>query len=108
MSPRNRALPSKVVSSCIAGLVLCALTLVFPVLALAQSPDLKHFTTFTLTGDYVVAGVDLRPQSQGNGFVTGTIQVSGVPANADIVAAYLYWETIWSNPSQLDGALFRG
>ena len=75
----------------------------------AQSPpDLKYFTSFTVTGDYVVAGVDLLPQSQSNGFVTGTIQVSGVPANADIIAAYLYWETIWSNPNQLDGALFRG
>ena len=108
MVPRISALPLKVVSSCLAGLVLSALTLAFPASALAQSPDLKHFTTFTLTGDYVVAGVDLLPQSQGNGFITGTIQVSGVPANADIVAAYLYWETIWTNPTQLDGALFRG
>jgi hypothetical protein len=91
------------------GPLLVVLTLVVPGSAGAQvPPDLKHFTTFTLTGDYVVAGVDLQPQSQANGFVTGTIQVSGVPANADIVAAYLFWETLWSNPSQLAGASFRG
>jgi hypothetical protein len=108
MHPRCAALLSTVASRCFAGLVLVALTGVFPESVLAQSPDLKYFTSFTLTGDYVVAGVDLPQQSQSNGFVTGTIQVSGVPANADIVAAYLYWETIWSSPSQLNGALFRG
>jgi hypothetical protein len=89
--------------------VLFALSLVLPAAALAQTPPaLTHFTTFTLTGDYVVAGVDLQQQSQANGLVTGTIQVSGVPANADIVAAYLYWETIATSPAQLSGALFRG
>ena len=29
-----------------------------------------------------------------NGFSTGTIHISGVPADADIVAAYMYFETI--------------
>ena len=29
-----------------------------------------------------------------NGFSTGTIPMSGVPQDADILAAYLYWETI--------------
>ena len=91
----------------VGGLVAAVLVCVLPVSA-QTPPDLKHFTTFTLTGDYVVAGIDLLPKSQGNGFVTGTIQVSGVPANADIVAAYLYWETIWSHPDQLEGARFRG
>jgi hypothetical protein len=91
-----------------AGLALLGLTLVHPASGQAQTPDLTYFTNFTVTGDYVVAGIDLLPQSQSNGFVTGTIQVSGVPANADIVAAYLYWETIWSNPAQLEGARFRG
>ena len=109
MPPRRTAFSSTVASLCFAGPVLIALTLVLPAAAFAQAPpDLSHFTTFTLTGDYVVAGVDLQPQSQGNGYATGTIQVSGVPANADIVAAYLYWETIAASPSQLSGALFRG
>jgi hypothetical protein len=84
------------------------LTLMHPASGQAQTPGLEYFTSFTVTGDYLVAGIDLVPQSQSNGFVTGTIQVNGVPANADIVAAYLYWETIWSNPAQLDGVRFRG
>ena len=29
-----------------------------------------------------------------NSFSTGTLTISGVPPNADILAAYLYWETI--------------
>ncbi len=92
----------------VARMSVFALALFAPDAARAQTPDLKYFTSFTVTGDYVVAGVDLLPASQANGFVTGTIKVSGVPANADIVAAYLYWETIWSHPSQLEGARFRG
>jgi uncharacterized protein YjbI with pentapeptide repeats len=81
--------------------------------AYAQLPTLKYFNSFTVTGNYSVCGVDLRPQSQVNGFVTGTIQFgqgncAAVPQDADIVAAYLYWETIWANPADLEGALFRG
>ena len=34
--------------------------------------------------------------------------MSGVPANADILAAFLYWETISTQISQVDGAKFRG
>ena len=50
-----------------------------------------------LTGDFVASGVDLHedvnpPDAQG--MSTGTINMSGVPADADIVAAYLSWETI--------------
>src|SRR5262249_39157278 len=34
------------------------------------------------------------------GFATGKITVSGVPANADIVGAYLYWEEVFTfNPA---------
>ena len=45
-----------------------------------------------------------------NGFSTGTIHISGVPTDADIVAAYLYWETITltADLSQADGVTFRG
>ena len=31
-----------------------------------------------------------------NGVATGTINIAGVPANADIIAAYVYWETLGS------------
>ena len=66
----------------------------------AQSQDnaLPFFTSYTITGDYNVTSVDLPPQSAPNGTVTTTLEVSGVPENADIIAAFLYWETIWSGP----------
>src|SRR5688572_21107346 len=63
---------------------------------------------YTVTGNYVVGGVDLRPKARSGGFVTGTIAMSGVPANADILAAFLYWETISTHKSQVDGVEFRG
>jgi hypothetical protein len=63
---------------------------------------------YLITGNYVVGGVTMRPQSGGNGFVTDTIPMTGVPANADILAAFLYWETIWTDVSQTTGAQFRG
>ena len=58
--------------------------------------------SYTVTGDYAVGGVDLLPDSMSSGFLTGTIPMSGVPANADILAAFLYWETISTNPAQVD------
>src|SRR5688572_10434979 len=83
----------------------CVLSI--PHAALAQ--DALPFTqSYSITGNYVVGGVDLAPQSQANGFVTGTINMTGVPANADILAAYMYWETIWTQPEQAEGARFRG
>src|SRR4051812_4911869 len=74
----------------------------------ADGDALPYAKGYLLTGNYVAGGVDLAPQSKGNGFLTGTIPMSGVPANADILAAYLYWETISSKISQVDGVLFRG
>src|SRR6516225_8654614 len=48
----------------------------------AQSPDALPFTTsYSVTGNYVVGGVDLLPQSGAGGAVTATIPMSGVPAN---------------------------
>src|SRR5262245_9350746 len=57
---------------------------------------------FLVTGNYVVGGVDLTHQNNptqfdanlGISFSTGTLNISNVPPNADILAAYLYWETI--------------
>ena len=31
-----------------------------------------------------------------------------MPPNAEIVAAFLYWETLADTPDELDGVLFRG
>jgi len=65
----------------------------------------KHFL---ITGGYTVGSVDLQSGSGGGGFLTGTINMSGVPANADVLAAYLYWETIATNVAQIDFPKFRG
>src|SRR5262249_9416388 len=61
-----------------------------------------------ITGNYVVAGTDFVPQPGGNGFMTRPISVSGVPANAEILSAFLYWETISTARAQVDGVKFRG
>src|SRR5262245_24170670 len=98
-----------------AGALSTVLAVVF-----AQSPvhadatdALPYTSSFLITGNYVVGGVDLTHNQNPagpDGLVTGTINISGVPANADILAAYMYWETIHptglANPEA--GVLFDG
>lgn len=86
----------------------------------AQAADaLQLFKNYFITGDYVVGGVALRGQgvpsstiAGGVGsYATGVIHMNGVPQGADIVAAYLYWETISGtgvNQSTLAIGAFRG
>lgn len=78
----------------------------------APSPiTLPYSNGYLVTGNFVVGSVDLQPQSGGNGFLTSTINMTGtsaVPENAEILGAFLYWETITSADSQLDGVKFRG
>ena len=50
--------------------------------------QLQFFKNFFITGDYVVGGVGLQGKS------TGTIHMTGVPAGADLVGAFLYWEAL--------------
>jgi hypothetical protein len=74
---------------------------------------LPYSKGFLITGGYVASGVDLTEQANpidANGLSTGTIHMNGVPADADIVAAYLYWETITmtSERSEAAGVTFRG
>ncbi|MDH4066287.1 MAG: hypothetical protein OEW19_17935, partial [Acidobacteriota bacterium] len=61
----------------------------------AQTPPdtLKFFKNYFVTGDYVAAGVGLRGKGTG-GYATDHIEVTGVPAGADIVAAFLYWQVV--------------
>ena len=81
-----------------AALLLFALTFS---LAQPASAQLALSNNYFVTGDYVVGGVGLRGLGV-NGVATGTINIpdqnsvpaTGVPAGADIVAAYLYWETV--------------
>ena len=88
-------------------LALLALVLLCPRAAHAQGA-LPFSGSYSITGNYAVGSVDLAPQHASNGLVTGTVSMNGVPANADILAAFLYWETIWTDAAQLSGAKFRG
>ena len=74
----------------------------------AEPPVLNHFKNFFLTGDYVVGGTSLWRKGVG-GRAAQTIEVSGVPDNADIVAAFLYVQTAEvSRWSGIDHARFNG
>jgi VCBS repeat-containing protein len=59
----------------------------------APANALKFFKNYFVTGDYAVGGVGLRGQGV-DGIATGNISIEGVPAGADIVAAYLYWQVV--------------
>ncbi|HMG86783.1 MAG TPA: choice-of-anchor D domain-containing protein [Terracidiphilus sp.] len=60
---------------------------------------------YFVTGDYVAAGVTLRGTGTG-GIATGNINIpnQGVPDGADIIEAFLYWETIESTPTASGGS----
>ena len=72
--------------------------------------------SYLITGNYVTGAMDLPGGAGQNGFATGTIHMTGaseIPANddgspADILGAWLYWEVIVSDASQVAGAKFRG
>ncbi len=72
---------------------------------------LKFFKNYFVTGDYVVGGIGVRGLGV-NGIATGTIRIdpTGVPQGADILAAFLYWETVVTDDgtSGRVGATFNG
>lgn len=82
----------------------------------AQATDaLPYSTGYLLTGDYVVGSVDITDASALSATATihiGDTPANTVPPNADILAAFLYWETIaptWATPPQIaDFVKFRG
>jgi hypothetical protein len=86
----------------------------------AQPGNLAFFKNWFVTGGYAVGGVGLRGLGGANGspagIATGIIHMgdnpdSTVPPNADILAAFLYWETVINinDPDvALTGATFRG
>jgi hypothetical protein len=53
--------------------------------SVASPISLSPSFQITLPGDYVAAGVGLRGQT------AGTINLSGIPAGASVVKAFLYW-----------------
>jgi streptogramin lyase len=70
-----------------------------------QSPSpLSLENNYFVTGDYASAGVTLKGTGTG-GMATGTITIPnqsashGVPDGADIIEAFLYWETLENTPS---------
>jgi hypothetical protein len=79
--------------------------------ASAQSPPdaLQFFKNYFVTGDYKVGGVGLRGQGDASGYATNTLSISGIPSDAVVVGAFLYWETVESspNPGSAD-AFFQG
>ena len=87
--------------------------------AVVPATTLPYDRGFLVTGDYAVGSTDLDEDihpifSTPDGtFAEIPINMSGVPANADIVGAYLFWETITLNDDvtgmeQADGVMFRG
>jgi hypothetical protein len=57
------------------------------------SDALTFFKNYFITGDYAVGGVGLRGRGV-NGIATGSIAIGGVPQDADIAAAFLYWQVV--------------
>jgi hypothetical protein len=82
----------------------------------AQPPapnPLSFENNYFVTGDFASAGVQLRGTGHG-GVATGTITIpdsttspgvsQGVPDGADIIDAFLYWETLENTPSPSGGS----
>src|SRR5215813_13227939 len=72
---------------------------------------LGYFKNYFVTGDYLAVGVGMQHTGV-NGFAKGMLSIAPgqIPAGAEVVAAYLYWQTISSSgapdPSVLKGAQF--
>jgi hypothetical protein len=64
--------------------------------------SLNYSNNFFITGDYVVGGVGLKGLGDASGYAKGLITIpditygpsAGVPDGADVVAAFLYWQTV--------------
>jgi len=78
----------------------------------AQATGLTFYKNFFITGDYVVAGVNMRGTGDATGMATQTLDMTGVdiPAGVDLAAAFLYWETVSTTGSAggITNASFQG
>ena len=90
-----------------------AITLSFVLLSAhagqAQNDALSFFKNYFITGGYKVAGVGLSGQGV-NGIAQGTITVSDVPEDAEIVAAFLYAQVVSADGPEAGaaGVTFHG
>src|SRR5258705_8723454 len=104
-SPRRQTLATRT------ALVILGVVSMFTSIQRAQAINAPtFFNNYFLTGDYLVNGVGLKGTGV-QGFATNTIAVSGVPADATPIAAFLYWGTVAaaSDPGAgLAGAQFKG
>ena len=81
---------------------------------LPQATGLSFFKNYFVTGNYVVGGVNLRGTGEPDGLATGIIDLTtltndDIPDGADVVAAFLYWETVETpNSGSEAGATFQG
>ncbi len=91
--------------------ILCCLLLPAPLSAQGSANTLSFFKNYFVSGDYIVGGVGLRGTGV-NGIASGTIDLTNasIPGGVDILAAFLYWETIETPNSATgtSGATFRG
>jgi hypothetical protein len=109
---------------------LVIVLMMLPAQQASAGDALNFFKNYFVTGDYVSGGVGLLGQGTKNtptqtitggvaNYATNVIHMSGVPGymengvpqHADIVAAYLYWETLASpnaDPVALSKGTFRG
>src|SRR5215813_6343911 len=108
----ERIFSTKLLKRLAASFLLASVSLLpAPVFAQSGSDALSFFKNYFVTGDYVAGGVGLRGLGDATGFATGTISIpdqnsvpaGGVPTGADIVAAFLYWQTVEKSQSMFAG-----
>src|SRR5262245_15758714 len=105
---RRTLITARLATSTVLAVLLSFALLRTSLLGQQGSTDALPFAkSYLLTGNYVVGGIDLQPDPRSGGFVSGNIPISGVPANADILAAFLYWETFSTPGAHIVGAKFR-
>ena len=62
----------------------------------AEGDALKFFQNYFVTGDYAVGGIALRGKGV-NGIARAAIPFTGVPADADVLAAFVYFQMVVTN-----------
>jgi hypothetical protein len=85
--------------------LLAAISLAAPS---AESQPLSFFKNYFVTGDYRVASALMNAPAK-DGWATGAITMSDrIPDDADVVAAFLYWQAVELNEGDAKVAKFRG